>query len=223
MAIPPRSGAPSLWLLNLLTLIEPLDQYIHEVKKIAAAGALELNEKMKLLQETSGRLSREMEGRFEALANQLEERKKELLETLNPVRPDLTQAMQRLLTEIGALAEKVALREKLRDRWQAQTPAEILNGYEQSLAAGDEILREMFDAYAEDVLKAKGHDPTLAAFRERREKAKEVRLTPAQTRARQELQELEKLETSMRLISLVVTSTLRAAESGAGGGVRPQG
>lgn len=223
MATPTRSGAPSLWLLNLLTLIEPLDQYIHEVKKIAATGAIEVSEKLKLLQETSGRLSREMEGRFDALANQLEERKKELLETLNPPTPDLTQVMQRLLTEIGVLAEKVALREKLRDRWQGQTPAEILSGYEQSLAAGDEVLREMYETYAEDILKAKGHETTLAAFRERQEKVKEGRLTPVQVRAKQELLELEKLETSMRLISLVVTSTLKAAEAGASGGAHPQG
>ncbi len=218
-----RSGQASLWLLNLLGLLEPLDQYIHEVKKIATLEPLAVDEKITRIREASGILSQEMEGRFEALADQLQERKRELENILNPPKPDLRDEVQRLLLEMSVVLDQIALREQLKGRWEAQSSIEILRAYEERLGAGDTVTVEMFEAYAEDILKRKGDEDTLAAFRERSERARESRLTPAQVRARQELQELEKLETFMRLMSLVIASIVKSGRAGSGEDALPAG
>jgi len=208
MEEPKGSGHPSIWLLNLLTLLEPLDLYMKEVKRVAAIEALPINEKMRMIQEAGGFLSREMEARFGSFTAQLEERKKELEQILNPPRPALAEELRRLLAGLNAIVEKIALRERLLDRWMASSPDEILRAYEESLAQGEADAVEMFETYAEEVLKRKGDLAALTAFRERRERSRDLRLTPEQRRTKQELMEQEKLEISMRLMHSVITSIL---------------
>lgn len=208
MEEPKGSGHPSIWLLNLLTLLEPLDLYMKEVKRVAAIEALPINEKMRMIQEAGGFLSREMEARFGSFTAQLEERKKELEQILNPPRPDLAEELRRLLAGLNVIVEKIALRERLLDRWMASSPDEILRAYEESLAQGQTDAVEMFETYAEEVLKRKGDLAALTAFRERRERSRDLRLTPEQRRTKQELMEQEKLEISMRLMHSVITSIL---------------
>jgi hypothetical protein len=208
MEEPKGSGHPSIWLLNLLTLLEPLDLYMKEVKRVAAIEALPINEKMRMIQEAGGFLSREMEARFGSFTAQLEERKKELEQILNPPRPDLAEELRRLLAGLNVIVEKIALRERLLDRWMASSPDEILRAYEESLAQGQADAVEMFETYAEEVLKRKGDLAALTAFRERRERSRDLRLTPEQRRTKQELMEQEKLEISMRLMHSVITSIL---------------
>jgi hypothetical protein len=208
MEEPKGSGHPSIWLLNLLTLLEPLDLYMKEVKRVAAIEALPINEKMRMIQEAGGFLSREMEARFGSFTAQLEERKKELEQILNPPRPDLAEELRRLLAGLNAIVEKIALRERLLDRWMASSPDEILRAYEESLAQGQADAVEMFETHAEEVLKRKGDLAALTAFRERRERSRDLRLTPEQRKTKQELMEQEKLEISMRLMHSVITSIL---------------
>jgi hypothetical protein len=208
MEEPKGSGHPSIWLLNLLTLLEPLDLYMKEVKRVAAIEALPINEKMRMIQEAGGFLSREMEARFGSFTAQLEERKKELEQILNPPRPDLAEELRRLLAGLNAIVEKIALRERLLDRWMASSPDEILRAYEESLAQGEADAVEMFETYAEEILKRKGDLAALTTFRERRERSRDLRLTPEQRRTKQELMEQEKLEISMRLMHSVITSIL---------------
>jgi hypothetical protein len=208
MEEPKDSGHPSIWLLNLLTLLEPLDLYMKEVKRVAAIEALPINEKMRMIQEAGGFLSREMEARFGSFTAQLEERKKELEQILNPPRPDLAEELRRLLAGLNAIIEKIALRERLLDRWLASSPDEILRAYEESLSQGQADTVEMFETYAEEVLKRKGDLAALTAFRERRERSRDSLLTPEQRRTKQELMEQEKLEISMRLMHSVITSIL---------------
>jgi hypothetical protein len=208
MEEPKGSGHPSIWLLNLLTLLEPLDLYMKEVKRVAAIEALPINEKMRMIQEAGGFLSREMEARFGSFTAQLEERKKELEQILSPPRPDLAEELRRLLAGLNAIIEKIALRERLLDRWMASSPDEILRAYEESLAQGQADAVEMFETYVEEVLKRKGDLAALTTFRERRERSRDLRLTPEQRRTKQELMEQEKLEISMRLMHSVITSIL---------------
>jgi hypothetical protein len=208
MEEPKGSGHPSIWLLNLLTLLEPLDLYMKEVKRVAAIEALPINEKMRMIQEAGGFLSREMEARFGSFTAQLEERKKELEQILNPPRPDLAEELRRLLAGLNAIVEKIALRERLLDRWMASSPDKILRAYEESLAQGQADAVEMFETHAEEVLKRKGDLAALTAFRERRERSRDLRLTPEQRKTKQELMEQEKLEISMRLMHSVITSIL---------------
>lgn len=208
MEEPKGSGHPSIWLLNLLTLLEPLDLYMKEVKRVAAIEALPINEKMRMIQEAGLFLSREMEARFGSFTAQLEERKKELEQILNPPRHNLAEELRRLLAGLNAIIEKIALRERLLDRWLASSPDEILHAYEESLAQGQVDAVEMFETYAEEVLKRKGDLAALTAFRERRERSRDSLLTPEQRRTKQELMEQEKLEISMRLMHSVITSIL---------------
>jgi hypothetical protein len=217
-----RSGHPSIWLLNLLHLLEPLDLYLKEVKRIAALEPPLIDEKMRMIQEAGGVLSREMETRFESFTAQLEERKKELEQILNPSRPDPAADLRYHLSELSAAVEKITLRDQLTERWWASTPEEITRGYEEALANGKEETVELYEAYAEEVLKRRGDVSALAAFRERRDRELDKRLTPDQRRTKQELMEQEKLEISMRLMHSVISSILNW-EAGAGENRSPAG
>jgi len=139
---------------------------------------------------------------------------KKLLSAIICVRkPDLIEQMRHLLMEMSVVVQKVALREELTKRWEAQSPEEILRSYENSLAARDAVTVEMFEAYAEDILERKGNKASVAAFRERAEGARDARLTSEQLRAKQELKELERVGSSLRAIFLEIAATLKLTDN----------
>jgi len=210
---PKQIDLRSLWFLDLLALLEPVEQFTAEVKRITALESLDFTEKMTMIQEAGSALLREMEGRFETFTKQLEERKKELQDIINPPQPDLIEQMRRLLMEMTAVVQKVALREELMKRWETELPQEILRSYEKSLAAREGITVEIFETYAEDVLERKGDKASVAAFRERVEGTRDSRLTPMQLRAKQELKELERVGLSIRTVFSDITATLMLSNS----------
>lgn len=203
-----------LWLLNLLTLLEPLDQYIREIKRITGLESLDVNEKLTMIRQAGGAVSVDLEAHFEAFSGQLRERRAELERALAPPRPAPVEEMQRLLAAVAAALEEIALRDQLMRQWGGESPDEICRAYEASLAAGDAARVELFEAYAEEVLARKGNEAALAAFRQRREQAKESRFTPEQVRAKEELREVEYLETSFQILRTGLLSVLKPADPG---------
>ena len=197
---PKQTGLPSLRFLEIFALIEPFERFTGEVKRITALQSLDFPERMEMIREASEALVRELEGCFETFAEQLKERKIELQNFLKSPKPDLNEQIQRLLMEMSELVKKLALREELTRRWEAESPEEILRAYENSLIAGETDTLEMFETYAEDILERKGNKASLAAFRERRERERDLRLTSEQLRAKQELQQLERLGTFLHAI-----------------------
>lgn len=210
-------ASPPAWLLNLLALLEPLDQYIQEIKKLAALESLTINEKMARIRAVGRALSREMEGSYEGFARQLEQRIRELETILNPPKPDFGEQLQRLLIEMSRVVEKIGLRERMTKRWETELPEDIVRAYEESFAAGEPVVVEIFEVYAEDILERKANEAALETFRERRERARESRLTPGQLKAKHELMELERFGNSMRVIHSVLASVLK----GEGGTAEP--
>ena len=120
--------------------------------------------------------------------------------------------MRHLLMEMSAVVQKVALREELTKRWEAQSPEEVLRSYEDSLEAQDNVTVEMFEAYAEDILERKGNKASVAAFGERAEGTRDARLTSEQLRAKQELKELERVGSSLRAIFSDIAATLKLSD-----------
>jgi len=165
-----------------------------------------------MIREARSALLREMEGRFETFTKQLEERKKELQDIVYPPQPDVIEQMRRLLMEMSVVVQKVALREELMKRWETESPQEILRSYEDSLAARETDIVEMFETYAEDILERKGNKASVAAFRERVEGARDSRLAPVQLRAKQELKELERVGSSFGVIFSDITVTLKLSD-----------
>jgi len=206
---PKQIDLRSLWFLDLLALLEPVEQFTAEVKRITALESLDFTEKMTMIREARSALLREMEGRFETFTKQLEERKKELQDIVNPPQPDVIEQMRRFLMEMSAVVQKVALREELMKRWETESPQEILRSYEDSLAAREDVTVEMFETYAEDILERKGNKASVAAFRERVEGARDPRLTPVQLRAKQELKELERVGSSLRAIFTEIALSIK--------------
>jgi len=209
---PKQIDLRSLWFLDLLALLEPVVQFTAEVKRITALDSLDFTERMTMIQEAGTALLREMEGRFETFTKQLEERKKELQDIIKLAQPDVIEQMRRLLMEMSAVVQKVALREELMKRWETESPQEILRSYEESLAARETDIVEMFEAYAEDILERKGNKASVAAFRERVEGARDPRLTPVQLRAKQELKELERVGSSFGVIFSDIAVTLKLSD-----------
>jgi len=209
MEEPKQIDLRSLWFLDLLALLEPVEQFTNEVKRITTLESLDFTERMTMIRETGSALLREMEGRFETFTKQLEERKNELQDIVNPPKPDLIEQMRHLLMEMSAVVQKVALREELTKRWEAQSPEEVLRSYEGSLEAQDNVTVEMFEAYAEDILERKGNKAAVDAFRERAEEAIDSRLTSEQLRAKQELKELERVGSSLHTIFVEIASSIK--------------
>lgn len=209
---PPRP--PGFLLVNPLTLLEPLERYIQEVKRITGLEAVSVDEKMARIRDVGRELSREMGEHYAVFARQLDNRRRELLGILSEPRPDPGGDLRRLLGEMRAVVEKFELREGLTRGWFAEASAEILRAYERSLATGDTAALELFEAYAEDFLALKGDPTSLAAFRARREEARQSRLTPAQLRAQEELREIERLEAAMRLMESAIQSIVAKVEPG---------
>ena len=209
MEEPKQIDLRSLWFLDLLALLEPVEQFTNEVKRIAALESLDFTERMTMIREARSALLREMASRFETFTTQLEERKNELQDIVNPPKPDLIEQMRHLLMEMSAVVQKVALREELTKRWEAQSPEEVLRSYEDSLEAQDNVTVEMFEAYAEDILERKGNKAAVDAFRERAEEAIDSRLTSEQLRAKQELKELERVGSSLHTIFVEIASSIK--------------
>jgi len=199
----------SLWFLDLLSLLEPIEKFSDEVKKISGLDYLNYTEKMEMIREARSRLLREMEERFETFSNQVQVRKKELREIVNPPKPDITEQMRLLLMEMTAVVEKMTLRKGLTKRWETESPEEILRSYEDSLEANDDITVEMFEDYAGDILERKGNKAAMTSFKEREERAINERLTPGQFKAKQELKELERLGSSLRTIFMEIVSSIK--------------
>jgi len=206
---PKQIDLRSLWFLDLLALLEPVEQFTAEVKRITALESLDFTERMTMIREAGSALLREMEGRFETFTKQLEERKKELQDIIKLPQPDVIEQMRRLLMEMSVVVQKVALREELMKRWETESPQEILRSYEESLAAQETDIVEMFEAYAEDILERKGNKASVAAFRERVEGARDPRLTPVQLRAKQELKELERVGSSLGTIFTEIALSIK--------------
>ena len=196
---------PALLFLDFSALLEPVEKFTNEVKRITAMQALDITEKMALVREAGSSFSREMEGSIEIFSEQLEERKKELQKVLDAGKPDLVEQMRHLIMEMSAVVRKVELRDKLTKTWETESAEEVLQAYENSIAAVETTTMELFEAYAEDVLERKHNDAVLATFKERRDS----RLAPLLTEVKQELQELERLGTSLFSILSVLASTLR--------------
>jgi len=209
MEEPKQIDLRSLWFLDLLALLEPVEQFTNEVKRIAALESLDFTERMTMIREARSALLREMASRFETFTTQLEERKNELQDIVNPPKPDLIEQMRHLLMELSVVVQKVALREELTKRWEAQSPEEVLRSYEDSLEAQDNVTVEMFEAYAEDILERKGNKAAVDAFRERAEEAIDSRLTSEQLRAKQELKELERVGSSLHTIFVEIASSIK--------------
>ncbi len=209
MEEPKQIDLRSLWFLDLLALLEPVEQFTNEVKRIAALESLDFTERMTMIREARSALLREMASRFETFTTQLEERKNELQDIVNPPKPDLIEQMRHLLMEMSVVVQKVALREELTKRWEAQSPEEVLRSYEDSLEAQDNVTVEMFEAYAEDILERKGNKAVVDAFRERAEDAIDSRLTSEQLRAKQELKELERVGSSLHTIFVEIASSIK--------------
>jgi len=209
MEEPKQIDLRSLWFLDLLALLEPVEQFTNEVKRIAALESLDFTERMTMIREARSALLREMASRFETFTTQLEERKNELQDIVNPPKPDLIEQMRHLLMEMSVVVQKVALREELTKRWEAQSPEEVLRSYEDSLEAQDNVTVEMFEAYAEDILERKGNKAAVDAFRERAEGTIDARLTSEQLRAKQELKELERVGSSLHTIFVEIASSIK--------------
>jgi len=209
MEEPKQIDLRSLWFLDLLALLEPVEQFTNEVKRIAALESLDFTERMTMIREARSALLREMASRFETFTTQLEERKNELQDIVNPPKPDLIEQMRHFLMEMSVVVQKVALREELTKRWEAQSPEEVLRSYEDSLEAQDNVTVEMFEAYAEDILERKGNKAAVDAFRERAEEAIDSRLTSEQLRAKQELKELERVGSSLHTIFVEIASSIK--------------
>jgi len=199
----------SLWFLDLLSLLEPIEQFTDEVKKITALDYLNFTEKMRMIREARSGLLQELEERFETFGKQLEDRKKELQDIVNPSKPDFSENMRLLLMEMTTVVEKMTLREELRKKWEAESPQEILKSYAESLEAQDDIAVEMFEAYAGDILEGKGNKAAVDAFRERAEEAIDSSLTPLQLKAKQELKELERVGSSLHTIFVEIASSIK--------------
>ncbi len=209
MEEPKQIDLRSLWFLDLLALLEPVEQFTNEVKRITTLESLDFTERMTMIREARSALLREMASRFETFTTQLEERKNELQDIVNPPKPDLIEQMRHLLMEMSVVVQKVALREELTKRWEAQSPEEVLRSYEDSLEAQDNVTVEMFEAYAEDILERKGNKAAVDAFRERAEEAIDSRLTSEQLRAKQELKELERVGSSLHTIFVEIASSIK--------------
>jgi len=209
MEEPKQPGLSSLWLLEIFALLEPSERFTGEVKRITTLKYLDFPEKMEMIREASGALVRGLEGCFGTFAEQLQERKKELQNILKPPKPDLIEQIQRLLMEMSELVQKLGLPEELTKRWEAESPEEILQAYENSLPAGETDTLEIFETYAEDILERKGKKASLAAFTERRERERDLRLTSEQLRAKQELQELERLGTFLHTIYVEIALSIK--------------
>jgi len=199
----------SLWFLDLLTLLEPIEQFTDEVKKITALEALDFTEKMTMIREARSGLLRELEERFKTFGKQLEDRKKELQDIVNPLKPDFTEQIRLLLKEMTAVVEKMMLREELTKKWEARSPEEVLRSYEDTLEAEDNVTLEIFEAYAGDILERKGNKAAVDAFRERADEAINSRLTPLQLKAKQELKALKRVGSSLHTIFVEIASSLK--------------
>jgi len=209
MEEPKQLDLRSLWFLDLLALLEPIEQFTNEVKKITALQSLDFPERMTMIREACSALLRELQARFEAFAKQLEERKNELQTILKEPKLDLIEQMQGLLKELFEVGQKIALREELTKRWEAESSEEILQAYEDSLTAGETDTVKMFEAYAEDILKRKSNEASVAAFKERQERARDLRLTSEQLRGKRELQDLERLGKSLHTIFLDIVAGVK--------------
>ena len=203
----------SLWFLDLLTLLEPIEQFTNEVKGIIALESLDFTGKMAMIRESCSPILQEMENRFETFTKQLEERKRELQDFVHPPKLDFVEQIQRLLREMTVVVQKMALREELIKRWEAQSPEEILQSYEASLKGRETIKVEMFESYAEEILERKGNHDSVAAFRERAARDIDSGLTPVQLKAKEELQELERVGSSLHVIFLELVSNLTLSNS----------
>ncbi len=195
-----------LGLLNPLTLFEPIERYIQQVKRVTASEFVGIDEKVAKIQEAGQVLLRETDEHYKTFTEQLEERRKELKTILYPPTPSIPEELQRAVTQMSALVEKFALRERLVRTWHAVSADEIVRAYEQALAMEEALLVEIFEAYAEEVLKLKGDERALTAFRQRREQARESRVSPAQLEAREELGEIHRLEKAMELLRSAIAS-----------------
>lgn len=198
---------PSLLFLDFSALLEPVEKFTNEVKRITAVPYLSITEKMTMVREAGNVLSRELEDRIQTFTEQLEERKKELQKVM--FRPDLVEQMRHVLMEMSALVRKVELRDELTKTWESESPEGILQAYENSIAAGETVTVEMFEAYAEDILERKSNVAALAAFRERRDS----RLARMHAETEKQLQELEQLGTALQAILSVVASALQDLEA----------
>jgi len=199
-------------LRSLLTLLEPLSQYIQEVNRVAGLEAVEINDKLSMIREAGEMLARETMIRYGTIHDQLEEYRRELNLLLTPPRPDMGQTMQLLLQELETLTkivQKVALRDELLKRWQTASAFEILQDYEAALEAGETAKVELYEAYAEMPLMNKGDATCLNLFRQRKQKAMDARLTPAQRAVKQELSDLDELESFLVLVRLAAEACLR--------------
>jgi len=203
MEEPKQIDLRSLWFLDFLALLEPIEQFTNEVKRIITLESLDSTGKMTMIRESCSPILQEMENRFEKFTMQLEERKRELHDIIYLPKLDFVEQMRRLLRERSAVVLKVARREEL------MKPEEILRSYGDSLAAQDNVNVEMFEAYAEDILERKGNKASVAAFGERAEGTRDARLTSEQLRAKQELKELERVGSSLHAIFLEIALSLK--------------
>ncbi len=104
---PKQIDLRSLWFFDLLTLLEPIEKFTDEVKKITALEALDFTEKMTMIREARSGLSRELEERFETFGKQLKDRKKELQDIVNPPKPDFAEQMRLLLKEVASITYRL--------------------------------------------------------------------------------------------------------------------
>ena len=175
---------------------------------------MDAREKMRMIRETGSTVLTEMDRHFTAVIRETEERRRELQAIARPRRPDLLEQVQQNLRAMSALIEQVALREQLISRWERSTADDICRAYEERLSAGDGVAVELFECYAEAILQRKANATALAAFRARRERARESRLTPEQARAKREVQDLQKIEASISLVRAGLMSMLKLYEGG---------
>ena len=213
MEDPKQIDLRSLWFLDLLALLEPIEKFTNEVKRIIALESLDFTEKMTMIGESCSPILQEMDNRFETFTKQLEERKRELQDIVHPPKLDPTEQLRILLMQMTAVVQKMELREELIKRWEAESPEQILQSYEDSLKGRETTNVEMFESYAEEILEQKDNHASVAAFRERVAREIESSLTPVQLKAKEELQELERVGSSLHAIFLELVSNLTLSNS----------
>ncbi len=174
---------------------------------LAVANTLAVADELPLAEPASIResLVKAIRGIDRGLAELARRRDQSPAQVLDATKPDLVEQMRHLIMEMSAVVRKAELRDELTKRWETESAEEVLQAYENSILAGEATTMENFEAYAEEVLERKHNDAVLATFRDRRDS----KLVPLHAETKKELQELERLGTSLRSILSVLASTLR--------------
>jgi hypothetical protein len=190
-------------------IFQLFQQFVAGARSVIAEEGLYSPAAAEKILEDQQRLVQETDEVMKTFRMKVAAKERELRQIVNSRPEDLTDQTRAAIRKLYQLIDYLSLKDQLIRRWKEQDASAIVADYQEALSVGDLTMAEIFEAEAEWYLTQKGDPNATSKFLSLCAEFGDARLTPAQKKAKADLNELERIKREATVAMSFLASAAR--------------